>query len=207
MSTLNFDEFTDKLRRQIADAEIERVVKQLFDLLEPLENEVLHDIVILKNKMVRLRSEELRGGLSYAEAEHSRTQICNNLLSVLHIMEKDAKILEHFNNRYLHLIPTLGPDKILARLTTDDSRVNRPIYELKSNIIIGRQDTCEIVVNELRVSRQHARLFIQDDTLLIQDMGSRNKTFINGIEVTTPTVVNKNGILNLYNVYFNIDLL
>lgn len=203
----NFDEFTDRLRREVAEAEIEHVVKQLFDLLEPLENERLKEIVIIKNKMVRLRTEELRGGLGFSESERTRTQICSNLLEIIHLIERDHQIIAHFNTRYLYLIPTLGPEKIVARITSQDARVARPSYDLNSSIVIGRHDTCDIIINEVRISRQHTRLFVQNERIFVQDLGSKNKTYINDTHITSPLLLPQSAELRLYNVVFHIELL
>ena len=49
--------------------------------------------------------------------------------------------------------------------------------------LIGRAETNDIVVDEPNVSRQHAGLRSTDSGFWIEDMNSRNGTFVNGDEV------------------------
>ena len=49
--------------------------------------------------------------------------------------------------------------------------------------MIGRDSTCEVVVDEPGVSRINAGIRKNQDVYWIQDMESRNGTFVNGEEV------------------------
>ncbi|MFO0817723.1 MAG: SpoIIE family protein phosphatase [Pirellulales bacterium] len=49
--------------------------------------------------------------------------------------------------------------------------------------VMGRLPDCQIVINVGAVSRQHARVFAEGGTLYIEDLKSRNKTFVNGREL------------------------
>lgn len=47
--------------------------------------------------------------------------------------------------------------------------------------VIGRQPArCQIVLDRNSVSKCHARLFVEGETLFIEDLGSHNKTYLNG---------------------------
>ena len=49
----------------------------------------------------------------------------------------------------------------------------------KSCLTIGRTDENDIVIDNLGVSRQHAKVFRQGDDFVLEDMGSRNGTILN----------------------------
>ena len=51
---------------------------------------------------------------------------------------------------------------------------------LKSQLVIGRGDDCEIVIPDRQVSRQHAHLLLIKDGVILEDLESKNGTFING---------------------------
>jgi phosphoserine phosphatase RsbU/P len=55
--------------------------------------------------------------------------------------------------------------------------------------IIGRRSDCQIFVPDMRVSRQHARLWQDGESWQIEDLGSNNGTFVNGVKVLSATQV------------------
>ena len=61
------------------------------------------------------------------------------------------------------------------------------IYPLEApEIVIGRDASNIISINDAEISRKHAKLTLQNSTYLLQDLGSTNGTFINGQRITTP---------------------
>jgi DNA-binding NtrC family response regulator len=49
-----------------------------------------------------------------------------------------------------------------------------------SAVVVGREAPSEIVVNDASVSRQHARFSLEDGAIWVEDLGSRNGTFLRG---------------------------
>ena len=47
--------------------------------------------------------------------------------------------------------------------------------------VIGRRSDCQIFVPDMRVSRQHARLWRDGEGWTLEDLGSNNGTYINGV--------------------------
>lgn len=54
---------------------------------------------------------------------------------------------------------------------------------------VGRHPACTIWINAASVSRNHARIVATADTVLIEDRGSRNGTFVDGKKITAPHVL------------------
>lgn len=50
----------------------------------------------------------------------------------------------------------------------------------EEDLVIGRGPTCDVVLADRSVSREHARLFFRDGTWIVQDLDSTNGTFVNG---------------------------
>lgn len=67
-----------------------------------------------------------------------------------------------------------------------------PIDQVET--IIGRQIGADIYLKENNVSRNHTRLIKENHSFTIEDLGSKNGTFINGIKVTNRQVL-RNGDL------------
>lgn len=57
-------------------------------------------------------------------------------------------------------------------------------YELEEGAAIGRDATCDVVLDSHFVSRHHARIEVKDDNHVLVDEGSRNGTLLNGKRVT-----------------------
>ena len=50
-------------------------------------------------------------------------------------------------------------------------------------ITLGRDPLADIVISDPEVSRQHARLMETEDGYELQDLGSTNGTFVNGVQI------------------------
>src|SRR5437868_2934730 len=53
--------------------------------------------------------------------------------------------------------------------------------------VIGRRSDCQIFVPDMRVSRQHARLWKDGDGWTLEDLGSNNGTYVNGTRLQGST--------------------
>jgi predicted component of type VI protein secretion system len=64
-------------------------------------------------------------------------------------------------------------------------------YPLEADeIIVGRDASNTISINDSEISRKHAKLNLHGAAYVIQDLGSTNGTFINGQRVTGTQVLN-----------------
>jgi hypothetical protein len=57
-------------------------------------------------------------------------------------------------------------------------------YTLGATATIGRQQGLEITVQDTQASRQHARLDVCDERVLITDLGAANGTFVNNERIS-----------------------
>lgn len=57
------------------------------------------------------------------------------------------------------------------------------IYVLSESVILGRSANADIQILDRRVSRQHARIIVSPDEVLLEDLGSHNGTFVHGLKV------------------------
>src|SRR5690349_1834679 len=53
--------------------------------------------------------------------------------------------------------------------------------------VIGRRSDCQVFVPDMRVSRQHARLWRDGDGWTLEDLGSNNGTYVNGVRLQGST--------------------
>jgi hypothetical protein len=52
--------------------------------------------------------------------------------------------------------------------------------------LIGRDPTCHVTLDDPLVSRRHARILVGSDRSLVEDLGSRNGSFLNGLALREP---------------------
>ncbi len=60
---------------------------------------------------------------------------------------------------------------------------------LGNQVTIGREEGLDIVLQDAESSRRHARISWQGGQYVIEDLGSTNGTFVNGIQLTAPQVL------------------
>jgi hypothetical protein len=53
--------------------------------------------------------------------------------------------------------------------------------------VVGREPSADVYINAAGVSRRHALLVVADEEVTVEDLGSKNGTFVNDIRVTGRT--------------------
>jgi len=82
------------------------------------------------------------------------------------------------------------PPQVLAQLERRDS------------IVIGRDPTCDLMIDDTRASRRHCRLTRSPDGFLLEDLGSRNGTLVDGAAIEGPVRLKANQVFRIGNTLF-----
>lgn len=91
------------------------------------------------------------------------------------------------------------PSLLLLRVPTDPPPpagfVEGRVFELRTNLqVIGRRsDDCHVVIDHKSVSKVHARITTEYGRHYIEDLRSRNRTYVNGKEVKPGVLVQLRG--------------
>jgi pSer/pThr/pTyr-binding forkhead associated (FHA) protein len=70
-------------------------------------------------------------------------------------------------------------------LMFDDKMIDQYALEYGNPLTIGRKEVNHIVISNLAVSSNHARVELKNDGVYISDLDSKNGTFVNGHTITT----------------------
>ena len=86
----------------------------------------------------------------------------------------------------------------MLRLRVDPADGARFEYPFQGrSLVIGRSSSADLVLADRFLSRQHARLFLEGEQLMIEDLGSRNGTLVNGRKSEGPTKVLAGDVIKL----------
>lgn len=61
------------------------------------------------------------------------------------------------------------------------------VLPLKGVVYLGREKSCDLQLAHKDASRRHARIYLDGQRYRIEDLGSKNGTFVNGIRISEPT--------------------
>ncbi len=64
-------------------------------------------------------------------------------------------------------------------------------FAVSSEITIGRAAGCHIRIDDSYASQLHARVFDRDGSVLVDDLGSTNGTYVNGDRVSGPRTLKR----------------
>ena len=71
-------------------------------------------------------------------------------------------------------------------------------YSLEGDqIVIGRDSSSGVPINDAEISRKHARLTFQGGKYVLEDLGSTNGTFVNGQRLVSPVVLKSGDVVSL----------
>ena len=70
-----------------------------------------------------------------------------------------------------------------------------PIPLLKRNLLVGRRESCDIVLRFSNVSSQHCELNVNEGYWSVRDLNSRNGVKVNGNRVTTDKLIYPGDVL------------
>lgn len=80
------------------------------------------------------------------------------------------------------------------------------IYKVKDQDIIGSRN-CDVLLDDPKVSKLHAKITCEDVQYFIWDLGSKNGVFVNGERILARTPLNENDLVKLGDTIFVIKLL
>lgn len=75
--------------------------------------------------------------------------------------------------------------------------LNGERYSIAGEILIGREATCTVVVADRQVSRFHARITQNEDGARLEDLASKNGTYLNGDIISEPVMLQDGDVIQV----------
>ena len=77
-------------------------------------------------------------------------------------------------------------------------------YPLTEEITVGRAAGCQVTIDDTYASQLHARVFLRDGQVYVEDLGSTNGTYLNRRKVTGPMQVQRGDKLQIGNTVLEL---
>lgn len=102
--------------------------------------------------------------------------------------------------------PRAGIAPLAIRLRVQVGANIGQIYTMSGDLLrIGRSPDNDLVLDDPRVSRHHARLSHQGDVLVVEDLGSTNGTLVNGRRISGPHVLQPTETIAIGSTVFSVE--
>ena len=70
-------------------------------------------------------------------------------------------------------------------------------WPLSQTLVLGREATCDVVISDRQISRFHARLTPTSEGVILEDLGSKNGTHLNGSLISAPVVLQDGDLVSV----------
>jgi len=85
----------------------------------------------------------------------------------------------------------------MPTLVAQTGPLNGQRWSLQKSIMIGRDESCDLIIPSRQVSRYHARLNISFEGVQLEDLASKNGTHINGQAMIEPLILQDGDIIQI----------
>jgi serine phosphatase RsbU (regulator of sigma subunit)/pSer/pThr/pTyr-binding forkhead associated (FHA) protein len=72
----------------------------------------------------------------------------------------------------------------------------------RASVVLGRHPQCDLVLESAPVSRQHAKITFRDGNYFVEDLSSRNGTYLNGKLATRPQLLKEGDEIGICDLSF-----
>jgi len=85
----------------------------------------------------------------------------------------------------------------LPVLIAQSGPLNGNRWDIEQELVLGRDDTCNVIIQDRQVSRFHARLSVTPDGISLEDLASKNGTFVNGSRLEDPVILQDGDVIQI----------
>jgi hypothetical protein len=78
-------------------------------------------------------------------------------------------------------------------------------FGVDEDVLLGRALDCDIAIVTPHVSRQHAKLLVENGQLYVEDLGSSNGTIVNGRKIEERRALHHDDEMRLHDIVFRVS--
>jgi pSer/pThr/pTyr-binding forkhead associated (FHA) protein len=93
--------------------------------------------------------------------------------------------------------PARRSGKSASRVAVVEGALKGKSFDVGDELTIGRAEKCHITLDDTYVSQVHARIFSRDDTVMVEDLGSTNGTYLNRHRLGAPAELQRGDQLKI----------
>jgi serine/threonine-protein kinase len=77
----------------------------------------------------------------------------------------------------------------MPRLIAESGKIIGQDFLVADNVVLGRKRTCDVIVDDVKSSREHTRIFKEGGSYYVQDLNSSNGTYLNELRIDKSLLV------------------
>ena len=128
------------------------------------------------------------------------------VLRAVYVEARPPKPARRDRREVVEAVPASTPRRRRFRIEAlEPAALKGRVYEVVEETTIGRASGCGVAVNnDAFVSNLHARLFLREGGLWVEDLGSTNGTYLNTQRLASPAPLHKGDLLQVGGAVFEV---
>ncbi len=185
-----------RLGAWLVEPSLDRISRDGRELrLRPRAMEVLVQLAVAAGKLAS--KQDLIDAVWQTEfvSDHALTQVIAELRTALGDDARNPTFIENIPRRGYRLVATVTAVAASVAPAREASLPFKLEGEdgdhrlVQGSNVIGRTNDADICIDRTEVSRAHARIVVQGTTATIEDLGSKNGTYLNGERLQQPALL------------------
>lgn len=223
------------IKDQISSGNLKEALEATIVLLKTSDSNLESEMILLSNRFHQLNANRRRDTISLSEYNLHSNKIVDTFLQLLNEVSKDGvtrTFLDSANHPTIHRVPTIDSNFLEETLKRHEQQENREMkrwvlthqnedileiitydrnaqgafYKKEKQITLGRSPESDIIIQNPYISRQHTKIYFDQNAIWIKDHKSSNMTFLNNRQITNEHEA-ENGMLKLDQVVFHLGIL
>ncbi len=128
------------------------------------------------------------------------------IFGVIRLIYLDVKKMSRFENESVNVsgLETAELKTLHIRNVSNPDIKKR--YMIYGKALVGRNKSCDIVLREKYISGEHARIWFEKGEWYLEDLGSRNGTYINGQRIRNTVILDARDEITFGELEFLFEL-